>query len=455
MSGISQLSEGQALNAFSGGKAECGTDALEVVLGTNTEITFGFTNELVLGSSFSYHAGVQMDALLGGQISLHKGPSVASELETEDYYVNSYSMAVGASGTEGLALNRLRNVLFLLLSAQAVSLTATGILTAVQMSKATDKEKVTDLGVSSEVGYLLTVLNNIGALVAIITAAFMLGWKKVNTSARASSPGAALSLHQTGVLFLGNRKANEVPPVDPTNAGMLIDNTGLEISAAKIDREYRKDGAIIQGFETGASGEDGATFKLHNDGSTVLEGKSFAATLKAPSNGAAKYEVKANEHSLQVMDQAGTATTEALLTVKDKHIGLKSDARHSVTVETNNVSAAITGVNAEMKLTNQSSTLRFGNQQVEVKADKITVGKLTIDNTGLKFGDLTVFDPAAPQPLPAVQPSPEDKKIEKSNKESEQARKKKEAEDQSQKAVASAQIAASQQPPQVASSVNP
>lgn len=445
MSGIFQLTDGQFLNAFSGGQTQVGNDSLTVIFGTNSHITAGVDNELFLGATFSYHAGMQAEASYSVKTAIHKGASLTSELEKEDYYVDSYSTAVGASTSELGNIKRYRLSLFLLLTLQAGILAATGGTAIGYIMNATDDEKKTDLGVPTKVGRLLTVLNALGPVIAIIYAAYLTAAKKTFASAAGISPNAALSLHETGAVFLGNRK--EAPPLsgDGNSAGMVIDPTGLELSASKTLRDYVRNDAIIRGFQNAAEGEDGATLKLHNTGMTVLNGKDFIANLKAPTAGDAQFEAKANNLKLQVMEQNGTVAAQAFLSLMKDEVSLKANDAHFFTAKEDEVRAAITkGSGAEMKLTNNDATLRHGNMQVKVEAGKISVGELTIDASGLKFGALTVFDPAAPAPLPPVQPPANAPQVVNASNASQQQQQQKQLEDDAAKAVVGAQIGVSQ-----------
>lgn len=391
MTGIANYSEGDALNWFSGGKTEVShKNNLEVVIGTNTEVTFGIKNEVYLGTQSNFSAGMKVEAYAGGEFILNEAGAIASTDRGDDYYMTSYATAVGASLGQISAMKKVRAGLFILLAAQGALMTAAAAAAAIR-----GKDEATDeLDIPPKLGKALTLSTHIATITAAVTALILAGLKKFNVLAEPSDPAGILSIDTTAGVFLGARQMT----APNHSSGVLVNETGVQLSAAASDLGYRKpaNSTSVLGFNTDADTTEGARVEISNDGMTRIHGTGIHAALKVQ-NGTASHAVLAQEHHLKVTGANSLAPTESAFGLSSTGALLQQRNDSALAVQQNSIDAAIGGDRGSaMRLTADESSIGTGGNRLTIDAHGIHLSfggsHFKMDAGGVSVGNnLTVI----------------------------------------------------------------
>lgn len=373
--GIVNISDGESFSWFAGGKTEMSVkNNLEVIYGTSTSVAIGLKNEFWLGHTSEISIGSKIDVSVGPSFTLSEATELDSKEHDDAHYMTSWTSTIGASPTQILAMKKLRYAAFVLVGLQTALMMAAAITATVRMKEDPEAEEL----VSPGVGVTLTVLPQLAAIGAGITAAVLACMKKWGSLKDMGDPAAALTMDADGGIFLGTRKAS-VP--NTYTAGVLINETGVQINAAQNDLGYDQpaESDSIIGFTQDADSQNGTRVEFANDGGTRIYGKSMRVALKA-SAGKALNVALAEEHHLKVTGSNSLTPTDAGVSVSSDGVLLKRDATTAISAQNGSVNAIVGGANGSaMRLTPTGASLSSG------------MNFMSVDNSGvyLRFGSNT------------------------------------------------------------------
>lgn len=394
MSGEGHVSDGTLFNWFSDGKTELTGNSLEFIYGTSAEVTLGVKSEFMMGTTSSVHIGPKLEAAVSWDYSMHYGSSIDWEANGEAYYRRAYAASVGGSKTQSLSMNTLRVALVALLTLQSGSMLAASLAAAAKKPKSPDEE---NLDLPEKLGDGLAIATGILSLLTGLAPMLYIGFQKLNFIGQASDPTSALTLHETSGGFFGTR----IDSGGIKTAGMVVGESGMELSAANTDLGYKKalKGPAILGFNTNAETVGGSRLNVGSDGGTTIKGHSLTVTLeKGNNNNAAAHTVTAETHDLIL----SAGDSPAFRLDAERTLIQHNDATY-ISTKADTVEASVNKT-AMMQLTNGQAILAAGGKGLVIKDNGISIGSIEINAQGVNIGnDLQVLG-AAPPPVnaPAV-----------------------------------------------------
>ncbi len=398
-SGIVNISDGKSFSWFAEGKTEMSVkNNLEIVYGTATSVAIGMKNEFFLGHASEVTIGSKIGVSLGPEFTLTESSQLDSKETDSSHYMTAFTSTVGASPTQILAMKKLRYLAFVLVGAQTALMIASAIMATVRLKQDPESKELYSPGV----GITMTVLPQIAAVGTGLIVALLAFKKKWGSLKDMGSPAAALSLDVDGGVFLGSRKT--LPTASHT-AGVLINETGVQISTAKTDLTYSQPtgSESIIGFSLDADNHGGTRVEFGNDGGTRLFGETMTVALKG-SNKAVNLAL-AEEHLLKVTSSNSLTPTLAGVGISKDGILLQRDATTAISAQDGSVNAIVGGAaGSALRLTSSGASLSNGQNFVSVDAQGVYLrfggATMKVNSTSLDLsGNLTVLVGSPPGPF--------------------------------------------------------
>ena len=366
MEGIVNVSDGRAFNWYADGKFTMSLkNNLDLSVGSFNEVSVGLKSDFWLGHHSSMSLGTSVDVSKGPSFSLSESSSGSKERD-DDHYMVSYAKTIGADPIQIKAMSRLRAAAWILMTAQTGLMISSATAAAIRSKF---DEKKADLGYPA-IGVTVTILPQIANIGIALTAAIMACKQKWGNLKDMGEPAGVLSMDKDGGVFLGTRKA----AADATySSGVLINETGVQISAAKADLAYAKpgDSSSILGFSAAADSHDGARMEISHDGGTRIYGTGMHTALKKP-GGTAVHTTLAQEHYLKVTGAGNLTPTESSIGLTDTGALIQRDNDTAFSVQDGSINAVIGGA--------QGSVMRLTKNESSIGTDS---NRLTIDNQGI------------------------------------------------------------------------
>lgn len=373
---IANVSNGVAFNWFAGGKTEMSVkNNLEVVYGITTSVAMGMKSEFFFGHASEITLGTKVGVSRGPEFAIYEASESNSKACDSAHYMEAFTSSVGASPTQILLMEKLRRVTFILVDLQTALMISSAAMATNRLSKDPESKDL----FSPSVGLTMTVLPQIATIGAALIGAVVAVKKKWGSLKETDTPGAAITLDADGGVFLGARKVG----VDTRTAGVLVNQDGVQINAAKVDLQYNqpaKSESFIGFSQDADNGNNGGTrAEFANDGWTRLYGKGMHVALKA-SAGKAMNVALAEEHHLKVTGSGNLNPTGAGIGISNDGVLLKRDANTAISAQDGSINAIVGGGGGSaLRLTPDSASLNSG------------LNFISVDNQGvyLHFGGNT------------------------------------------------------------------
>ena len=355
--------------------------------GVKTSLFLGMTNDFTIGAKSTFFHGTSFDAKKGTAFEISKASVLRVGGEGGFHYSDHHFASVGSSRAQKLLIEKARSAAWLLIDIQTVSMTALAASALVfkvdELENAGKADPHSSKDVFGYVASIATILTSLAVMLGILN-------KRFNRYCKTDTPVGLLSMQSaaTGSVFLGTRDSS-----GRSSAGVAMNRTGIELSTADDDLEYRKAGTATIGFKKkpNAGPVGGARLKLNAKGNIEAWGKDMAITLKGDATH------KARKHNLVITDDQGGET--------DSH--LRMDATGAAIQATNttgfftdkNIGSCIAADTSSVLVSEDLCLLKHGDSTLCLEDRKVTLDlggtEIKIDPTGINLGGgaLTIMAP--------------------------------------------------------------
>lgn len=397
--GIVAISDGKAFSWFAKGRATLTVqNNLEVTYGSVVNVAIGLNNDFFFGHKTEVALLSSLEARVGPTFEISESTELNSKEAEDNHYMTAFATTVGASPKYQSRMKALRYAAFTLVTAQTGLMLASAIAAQVRMKK--DPENA-DLEMAW-LGVLTLTAPQVAAIGASFAALLMAILTKQGALKNSNEPEGVLSMDAMGGVFLGAQKS--AGAMVNRSSGVLMNELGVQISAAKADLKYIKpgDSASIIGFKEDADAKGGARLEISNDGGGRFYGSSMRTALKAPRGGRATHTVLAEEHRLLATEPASLTTTPAGLSVSEAGTLISCTEDTAMSVQTGSVNAIVGGAQGSaLRLTRQQSSIGTNTNSLTIDGNGIYISlggnKLQLRRTSMSFYDnLTVMGNPAP-----------------------------------------------------------
>ncbi|MER1967063.1 hypothetical protein [Castellaniella sp. GW247-6E4] len=391
------MAEDKGMGFFTGGKYKTwiGQGKTEVVAASNYTLTYGvktstflgMTNDFTIGTKSAFFRGASFDAKKGTAFEITKASTLRVGAEGGFHYSDHHFASVGSSQAQKLLIEKARSAAWLLVDIQTasmVALSSAALIFKVDETQNADKANPhSSKDVFGYVASIATILTGLAVMLGILN-------KRFNRYCKTDTPVGLLSMQSaaTGSVFLGTRDST-----GRSSAGVAMNKTGIELSTAEADLEYRKAGTATIGFKKkpDAGPVAGARLKLNAKGDIEAWATDMALTLK----GNATH--KASKHDLTIIDDQG-GDTECYLRMDASGAAIQADNTTGFFVDSDTGCYLATD-QSSLFLTKNSSQLSQGSGTLRIEDNKVTLElggtEIKIDPSGINLGAgaLTIMTP--------------------------------------------------------------
>ncbi|HUH41400.1 MAG TPA: hypothetical protein VL024_11075 [Castellaniella sp.] len=376
--GFAQFTEGKFVTWIGKGKTEIVANSdFQLAYGTKTGIFLGTTYDFTLGAKQSLFMGATFDAKHGAGFEILKNKVLRVAGEGGFHYIDHHFASVGTDMQQKLLMERVRYAAWILIGTQTAVITACAAPALIWKIADSAGKKLGYTKVPDAIGIAAIIANAVMGL-GVMLGILAMRYKSFGSTGK---PVGMLSLHRAskGSVFLGRRDS-----LGGSAGGVSMDKTGIELSTAKADLEYKKpaNSTAVIGFENDAEDKGGSRLRLNAQGAIQAWGKSLYYDVDG------KAIQKAKVHKLKTLDDQGDST-KTKLRLKENDVLLQATDDTGMFITKNAGFGALADQAFMNLIPIKASIGRGGNElTLDGTAVKLAFGgtAITIDASGINLG---------------------------------------------------------------------